>query len=83
MYSQFCLLKAKVTPSRRIPQKDYIVWIIVTKHKVEMTGGETISAHFQCTAGLMGCLTILVVCCKVYEHPYPRDCLIQNVIYLN
>ena len=34
--------------------KDYIVWIIVTKDKVKMPGGQTISAYFQCTAGLMG-----------------------------
>ena len=34
--------------------KDYIVWIIVTKDKVKMPGGQIISAYFQCTAGLMG-----------------------------
>ena len=52
-FFQFCM-KTKVIPSQKISQKDYIVWIIVTKDKDEMPGGQIISAYCQCTTGLMG-----------------------------
>ena len=52
-FFQFCIMKTKVTPSPKTSQKDYIVWIIVTKDKDEMSGGKITSAYCQCTAGLM------------------------------
>ena len=52
----FCIMKNKATPFQKISQKDYIVWIIFTKDKVEMPDTQIKSAYCQCTAGLMGLL---------------------------
>ena len=49
----FCIMKNKATPFQEISQKDYIVWIIFTKDKVEMPDTQIKSAYCQCTAGLM------------------------------
>jgi hypothetical protein len=52
--SETCLLRAKVTPSQSVNQKDYDVWVAVKKDSKSGPGGQVLSAYCTCTAGMLG-----------------------------
>ena len=53
--SDFCILKARVTPSQSIRNKEYDAWIIIKKDGENAPGGQIMSAYCTCTAGMLGC----------------------------
>ena len=52
--SKYCILKTRVTPSRRTSNTAYHFWAIVEKNG-ERSGGNIYSAYCTCTSGLLGC----------------------------
>ena len=51
--SKYCILKTRVTPSRRTSNTAYHFWAIVEKNG-ERSGGNIYSAYCTCTSGLLG-----------------------------
>ena len=52
--TDLCILKSNVVPSQRVNNKLYDVWAILQKDTVDKPGGDILSAHCTCTAGLQG-----------------------------
>ncbi|KAK3108167.1 hypothetical protein FSP39_002441, partial [Pinctada imbricata] len=53
--SEACLLKAKVTPSQSVNNKEYDVWVAIKKDTKSEPGGQIFSGYCTCTAGMLGC----------------------------
>ena len=51
---QNCILSCKVTPSQRISNKPYDVWVIIKKDTNDLPGGDILASYCTCVAGLQG-----------------------------